>query len=155
MSSKFQYLPRGLVVAILSRIVCFKTVLNCKCVCKEWLSIISDPQFARLHLPRSPIGILMKVWRSYSSVKKLYLAQIVETAADSDFGVEKMIFTAKNSLPNFEFELINSCDGLLCLYGPETDGMYVCNPVLGEWISIPPNNNGRRRCGFIALGYNL
>ncbi|KAM1056911.1 hypothetical protein ACFX13_031014 [Malus domestica] len=155
MSSKFQYLPRGLVVAILSRIVCFKTVLNCKCVCKEWLSIISDPQFARLHLPRSPIGILMKVWRSYSSVKKLYLAQIVETAAGSDFGVEKMIFTAKNSLPNFEFEFINSCDGLLCLYGPETDGMYVCNPVLGEWISIPPNNNGRRRCGFIALGYNI
>ncbi|CAN6560441.1 unnamed protein product [Malus baccata var. baccata] len=62
MGIKFQYLPKGLVVDILSRIVCVKTALNCKCVCKEWLSIISDPQFARLHLPRSPIGILMKEW---------------------------------------------------------------------------------------------
>ena len=51
--------------------------------------------------------------------------------------------------------MINSCNGLLCLYGPETDGLYVCNPVLGECITIPPNNNGRRRCGFIALGYSI
>ncbi|XP_009374944.2 F-box/kelch-repeat protein At3g23880 [Pyrus x bretschneideri] len=155
MRSKFQYLPRGLMVDILSRIVCFKTVLNCKCVCKEWLSIISDPQFARLHLPRSPIGILVNVWQSHSPVKKLDLAQIVESAAGSGFGVKKMIFTSKNRLPSFEFELINSCDGLLCLYGPETDGLYVCNPVLGECIAIPPVNNGRCRCGFVALGYNI
>ncbi|TQD74714.1 hypothetical protein C1H46_039758 [Malus baccata] len=152
---KFHYLPKVLVVDILSRILCVRTVFNCKCVCKEWLSIISDPRFARLHLRRSPIGILMDVLHSYSTVIELDFAQIVEGAAGSDFGVEKTPFTAKNNLPNFQFVLINSCNGLLCLYGPETDGLYVCNPMLGECITIPPNNNGRRRCGFIALGYSI
>ncbi|CAN6560440.1 unnamed protein product [Malus baccata var. baccata] len=156
MGIKFQYLPKGLVVDILSRIVCVKTVLNCKCVCKEWLSIISDPQFARLHLPRSPIGILMKEWHLDNDwiARKLDFAQIVE-GAGSDFGVDKTTLTPNNSLPNFRFELINSCNGLLCLYGPETDGLYVCNPVLGECITIPHNSNGRHRCGFIALGYSI
>ncbi|CAN6694970.1 unnamed protein product [Malus baccata var. baccata] len=156
MGIKFQYLPKCLVVDILSRIVCVKTVLNCKCVCKEWLSIISDPQFARLHLPRSPIGILMKEWHLDNDwiARKLDFAQIVE-GAGSDFGVDKTTLTPNNSLPNFRFELINSCNGLLCLYGPETDGLYVCNPVLGECITIPHNSNGRHRCGFIALGYSI
>ncbi|KAM1804450.1 hypothetical protein ACFX12_030308 [Malus domestica] len=154
MGIKFHYLPKGLVVDILSRIVCVKTVLNCKCVCKEWLSIISDPQFARLHLPRSPIGILMKEWHLDNDwiARKLDFAQIVE-GAGSDFGVEKTTLTPNNSLPNFRFELINSCNGLLCLYGPETDCLIGTNDykVLQTTLS---NNEfyGEREAEIYTLG---
>ncbi|KAM1168427.1 hypothetical protein FF1_030312 [Malus domestica] len=142
-----------LVVDILSRILCVRTVLNCKCVCKEWLSIISDPRFARLHLRRSPIGILMDVLHSYSTVIELDFAQIVEGAAGSDFGVEKKPFTAKNNLPNFQFVLINSCNGLLCFYGPETDGLIGTNEYKVLQTTSSNNEfNGEREAEIYTLG---
>ncbi|KAM1148657.1 hypothetical protein ACFX2B_029034 [Malus domestica] len=126
----------------------------CKCVCKEWLSIISDPQFARLHLPRSPIGILMKEWHLDNDwiARKLDFAQIVE-GAGSDFGVEKTTLTPNNSLPNFRFELINSCNGLLCLYGLETDGLIGTNDY--KVLQTTSSNNkfyGEREAEIYTLG---
>ncbi|OMO87439.1 hypothetical protein COLO4_20655 [Corchorus olitorius] len=50
-------LPTGIIMEILSRLP-FKFVLNCRCVCKTWYQIISDPHFVRLHLSRSPVSIL-------------------------------------------------------------------------------------------------
>ncbi|KAM2349054.1 hypothetical protein ACFX1X_012607 [Malus domestica] len=66
-----------------------------------------------------------------------------------------MRFTRKNSLPNSDFKVINSCNGLPCLSGPGKHGpLYVCNPILGEYIAFPPANNGRQSGMFVGLGFS-
>ncbi|PRQ38986.1 putative F-box domain-containing protein [Rosa chinensis] len=56
---RFQQLPQALVIDILSRLL-VKTLFNCRCICKSWLSIISDPHFSHMRLSKLPIGILIK-----------------------------------------------------------------------------------------------
>nr|XP_011462668.1 PREDICTED: F-box protein At3g07870-like isoform X1 [Fragaria vesca subsp. vesca] len=153
---RFQQLPQALVIDILSRLL-VKPLLNCRCVCKSWLSIISDPQFSFVHLPKSPIGILINTNPEKRTSRIIDYTQI-EESADSQFHLEKMRFSTKNSLPPLScFELINSCNGLLLLaeVGPNIDGpfpLYVCNPILGEFIALPLANEGRLYCSFIGLG---
>ncbi|KAK9902487.1 hypothetical protein M0R45_001576 [Rubus argutus] len=50
----FQQLPQGLVVDILSRLS-VKTLFHCRCVCKSWVCIISDPHFHHLRVSRLPM----------------------------------------------------------------------------------------------------
>ncbi|CAB4293430.1 unnamed protein product [Prunus armeniaca] len=154
--SKFQQLPQALVLEILSS-VSIKTLLNCRCVCKDWLSIISDPQFTKLHSSRSPVGILIKTYPPIRKSRKLDFTHI-EDCAGSDLLLEKIRFNPQNSLPIGampEFRLINSCNGLLCLSGPNRDyPCFVCNPILGEHISIPPTNLSRNKCFFVGLGFS-
>lgn len=33
--------------------------------------------------------------------------------------------------------------------------MYVCNPILGEYIIVPVTNNGRHWGSFVALGFSV
>ncbi|PRQ38950.1 putative F-box associated interaction domain-containing protein [Rosa chinensis] len=55
-----------------------------------------------------------------------------------------------------EVFLINSCNGLVCLArGHLGDGLYVCNPILGEYISIPsPDKSITCWFKFVGLGFN-
>ncbi|KAM5569172.1 F-box protein [Rosa sericea] len=154
---RFQQLPQALVMDILSRLL-VKTLFNCRCVCKSWLSIISDPHFSHMRLSKLPIGILIKTRPEKRKSRVIDFTQI-EECAGSHFQLEKMRFSTKNSLPPLsEFELINSCNGLLLLSGagPIRDGpLYVCNPILGEFITLPPTV-GRRLCySFFGLGYSV
>ncbi|XP_004298239.1 PREDICTED: putative F-box protein At3g16210 [Fragaria vesca subsp. vesca] len=123
---RFQHLPQALVIDILSRLVLVDTLLNCRCVCKSWLSIISDPHFSLTRLSKSPtIGILVKI--------------------RSDKRKSKVI------------DYTHSCNGLLLLSGagPTRLGpLYVCNPILGEFIALPLSNEKRRCCSFFGLGYS-
>ncbi|KAG5254949.1 F-box associated domain, type [Salix suchowensis] len=52
-------LSEDLMIDILSRLP-VKTILSFMCVCKTWLRLISDKDFATHHLSRSPPGILIK-----------------------------------------------------------------------------------------------
>jgi hypothetical protein len=48
MATKSVHLPHEVITEILLRLP-VKTILRCKCVCKSWLSLISDPHFATAH----------------------------------------------------------------------------------------------------------
>uniref|UniRef100_A0A2K2CB00 F-box domain-containing protein n=1 Tax=Populus trichocarpa TaxID=3694 RepID=A0A2K2CB00_POPTR len=52
-------LSADVMIDILSRFP-LKTILSFRCVCKTWLRLISDKDFANPHLSRSPPGILIK-----------------------------------------------------------------------------------------------
>ncbi|KAM0985059.1 hypothetical protein ACFX13_012593 [Malus domestica] len=157
--NKFLQLPKALIVEILSRVLSIKTLLNCRCVCKEWLSLIFDPEFTRLHASRSPIGILIKTYPPIRKSRRLDFTHILDSAG-SDLQLEKIRFSPKNSLPIGampEFRLINSCNGLLCFSGANRDyPCFVCNPILGEYITIPHTDNTRNRnsCFFVGLGFS-
>lgn len=145
-----------MVMEILSRLS-IKTLFNCRRVCKDWLSIISNPQFAHLQASRLPLGILIKSHSFVKNSRKIKFTQIVEFSG-SDMRLEKMrfAFAPKTSLPILEFRMVNSCNGLLCLSGESRDDpLYVCNPILGEFITIPPNDKGRYRAPLDGFGFSL
>lgn len=63
------------------------------------------------------------------------------------------------NLPSTDVYIDNSCNGLLCL-SPisrgKCDVIYVCNPMLGECISIPvaPSKDGTRHHSCLAFGFS-
>ncbi|XP_024196040.1 F-box protein At3g07870 [Rosa chinensis] len=162
---RIQQLPHALVMDILSRLSSVKILFNCRRVCKEWFNIISDPQFARLQLPRSSIGVAMLI-QSYSDRKQqsnLDFTYIEEKAGSSQPWLERKKFAP---LPISKYALINSCNGLLCLTGSKEGefsfSFYVCNPILGQYITLPiPSPTFKKAWNglccmndFVALGFS-
>ncbi|KAK7276798.1 hypothetical protein RIF29_17944 [Crotalaria pallida] len=55
----FADLPIDITTNILLRLP-IKSLLICKCVCKSWNTLVSDPQFAKLQFERAPVGVLIR-----------------------------------------------------------------------------------------------
>ncbi|KAM5565860.1 F-box protein [Rosa sericea] len=150
---RFHSLPQVLVTDILSSL-CFKTVAICRCVCKAWLSITSAPNFAHLHYSKSidNPGFLSQANQTITYIK--------EECATSDKYIEltfeDMLRERFPSSRNFGF--INSCNGFICLEGMtirDEKSLYVCNPVTGEFITIPlPKKKCRDSYEFVGLGFS-
>ncbi|KAI5581005.1 hypothetical protein POPTR_008G215800v4 [Populus trichocarpa] len=153
-------LPSCLIMDILSRLP-IKTILNCRCVCKTWLHYISDSFFAKLHLERSPTSLLVKTISNNPESRSVQLVQITGKPVGLRFRVvEEMKFVQEINLPyNNDFLIENSCNGLLCISKTFQDGshddIYLCNPILGEYISIPlAAGQGTRHKRSFSLGYS-
>lgn len=67
-------LPRTIFVDILLKLST-KSIIFCKCVCKTWHIIISDPQFAKLHLAQAKAFPLIRDWHSRRISRALYLLE--------------------------------------------------------------------------------
>ena len=107
-------LSADVMIDILSRFP-LKTILSFRCVCKTWLRLISDKDFANPHLSRSPPGILIKALPEGGISSIFHLFQIHEETGKT-FKVERMEFVPETNLPaTTNIELMNSCNGLLCL----------------------------------------
>ncbi|KAF7831418.1 F-box protein interaction domain protein [Senna tora] len=59
LSPSFLDLPSPITTNILLRLP-IKTVLICKCVCKGWHTIISDPHFAKVHFKDAPADVMIR-----------------------------------------------------------------------------------------------
>lgn len=155
-SSSVAELPNALIIDILSRLP-IKPLLNCKSVCKTWLHLMSDPFFVRLHLERSPTTLLIqKTPFERKESTEMLLVEIVEEDISKPFYIEIIrLFPTKN-FPDTDVRILNSCNGLLCLYsGDKSDMMvHVCNPVLGEYIDIPVVNTVKKFDHHLAFGFS-
>ena len=148
---KIQQLSPNILIDILSRLP-IKSILDCRCVCKTWLHLISNRRFAELHLSRSSVGILIKTIPSVNDSRKISLT-LVEENGRAPFQLERLTFSPKINLPSSKFGLVNSCNGLLCLSGGEReDPIWVCNPILGEYVAVPSVSKGRNWGSFVGLG---
>ncbi|KAL9366550.1 hypothetical protein Peur_037749 [Populus x canadensis] len=146
-------LSADVMIDILSRFP-VKTILSFRCVCKTWLRIISDKDFANPHLSRSPPGILIKALPEGGISSIFHLFQIHEETGKT-FKVERMEFVPETNLPaTANIELMNSCNGLLCLSGGEfRNVIHVCNPILCEHIEIQVDDHKTCLYGnYFALG---
>ncbi|KAM7493269.1 hypothetical protein LguiB_027878 [Lonicera macranthoides] len=132
------YIPAPIVIDILSRTL-IKTLFNCHLVCKNWASLTSTPEFAQLHLSRSPISCLIKPCHKTRQSKGLHLVDLGCPFSPSN----KLVFIPKINFPDVPIRLFNSCNGLVCLSQVISDDLcdacniYVCNPVLREFIILP------------------
>ncbi|KAJ6332781.1 hypothetical protein OIU77_008770 [Salix suchowensis] len=148
-------LPQALIIDILSRLP-IRSILNCKSVCKTWLHLMSDPLFVGLHMERSPANLLIqKTPFERIASTELLLVEIVE----EDFSNLEIIRLFPNiSFPDTDFRILNSCNGLLCLYedsyGKSEITVHVCNPVLGEYIDIPVANTDKKFEQHFAFGFS-
>ncbi|TYH50303.1 hypothetical protein ES332_D10G196700v1 [Gossypium tomentosum] len=88
-------LPHPLILDILSRFP-IRDLLHCRCICKRFISFISDPEFASLHLSISPLCILTNTKPLQKCRKRLQLSHVY--AGGASFQVSKLNFTPKSNV---------------------------------------------------------
>ncbi|KAK9747983.1 hypothetical protein RND81_02G028200 [Saponaria officinalis] len=143
---------------IISHIFSFlptKSILSCKCVCKIWCSIIRNPDF---NLPSDRITLIVHRFGDDSRNNDLYLVEpeidfvMREIYDDSFLRLCKQSVINFNGIPVVKFEIVNSCNGLICLTSNDINStrktkkksitssnwgpFFVCNPVTSDHIIV-------------------
>ncbi|PNY09679.1 F-box family protein, partial [Trifolium pratense] len=162
----FANIPSHLTVQILLQLP-IKSLLICKCVCKIWKTLISEPQFAKLHFEKTPVSFMIRTKDHRRVSRTLYLLEcdpekfeigsdnrvklqpifklplraskffLDKNGESSNRGRQSLYTPSKQELDN-KFNIVNSCNGLLCLSDLFTENpLVVCNPVTGEFIRLP------------------
>ncbi|KAK9291412.1 hypothetical protein L1049_019359 [Liquidambar formosana] len=146
-------LPCHLIVDILLRLP-LKTLLSCRWVCKTWQNLLSDPQFAQPHLQRSPLRLLLKTLHKKRESRMLHFFNLQETRIKTGYLDARLKLAPNVDIPNFEFSLLGSCNGLLCLRESDSeDPICVRNPMLGEYITLPKAEMGLN-CVDAGFGFS-
>ncbi|CAL0334633.1 unnamed protein product [Lupinus luteus] len=129
------YIPFDLIIEILSRVP-VKSLIQFKCVCKSWKTLISNPEFAKKNF--STIDhhhhLLLKsndtldnfIVRSYS------LPSIFETSPP----ISNQVSYPLNTQNCFDI-IIGSCDGILC-FAVNISCALLWNPAIGAFKKLPP-----------------
>ncbi|KAH7856608.1 hypothetical protein Vadar_003466 [Vaccinium darrowii] len=145
------YLPTHIIIDILSRLP-LKTLLDCQLVCKDWLSLISDLHFAKVHLSRSPVSILIKPTHHHR--RKIRLIDVgLQTLPNTHPLDAQLTFNPKTHYPIIGDRIVNSCNGLI-LSNDISEPVFVSNPIVGEFVTIPRSyGDGRFDGATSALGF--
>ncbi|GAU36234.1 hypothetical protein TSUD_214310 [Trifolium subterraneum] len=171
----FADLPFPIITDILLRLST-KLILICKRVCRSWNTLISDPHFTKLHFERSSIGFLIRTCDPKLVSRTMYLLEdeLPELGnecnnslkleptfklplRDAKLVLEKQDGTDGLLVCNTEdhrFDVVNSCNGLLCLCNPlNNNPLVVCNPITGEFIRLPKVIRGSKRTRCSGIGF--
>ena len=57
-------LPSHITVDILSRLP-VKTIIHCRTVCKAWRNVLLDPCFPQIHLAKSSVNLMLRIFPCY------------------------------------------------------------------------------------------
>ena len=140
-------LPPLIIMDIFSRLP-ITTILQCKCVCKTWFNIISDPYFTKLHHARAPVSLILRASGNFFS--RWYVLALEGWDKHDSFVPLKQLPREIGHLGEaLQFE--TWCNGLLCTsaYCPKNSVTnYVLNVITGEYMSLPkpePKSDGFKR----------
>ncbi|XP_056693951.1 F-box/kelch-repeat protein At3g23880-like [Spinacia oleracea] len=126
-------LPRELTLEILLRLP-VKSLVNFKLVCKSWNYLISSPDFIKSRTRSSNNPTLTLLYDRYCM--QLYSLNPTVSRENLSF---------HNNEPKF-YELIGSCDGLICMYSPLEECIYIFNPLTKETKKISTPYHKPARC---------
>ncbi|KEH43632.1 putative F-box domain-containing protein [Medicago truncatula] len=119
-------LPEELIVDILLKLP-VRSLLQCKCVCKSWKTLISNPQFTKTHflnsidspqLFSSGIGVR----RNPNEILSYPVKPLLENPSNS--------ITPLNFSMEHCYDILGSCNGLLCLYDIYQHNFTLWNPSI-------------------------
>ncbi|GFY82461.1 hypothetical protein Acr_02g0007010 [Actinidia rufa] len=154
-SLKLPELSLELIFAILL-LLPVKSLIRFKSVCKSWLAMISDPQFAKKHLSLLTKDDTIDPWRimiryPYHDLKSCSLHSIFHEpygyAVDLDFPLKRL---------RRDVVIVGSCDGLVCISFSEgqIDILYIWNPSTRESHILPSFGKGLNRGISYGFGYD-
>ncbi|MCI32129.1 F-box/kelch-repeat protein, partial [Trifolium medium] len=104
-------LPFDLIPEILSRLP-VKFLLQFRCVCKSWKSLITDPKFTKKHLSLSTTHTLHRISCSdHKPVIKSYSLDSVLNITQTQFRFNSYVY------------FVGSCNGILCLVDEGVDSV--------------------------------
>ncbi|XP_062010538.1 F-box protein CPR1-like [Rosa rugosa] len=157
-------IPEDIIVEIVTRLP-IKPVGRCRCVCKRWRSLFSDPKFANSHIQSASerqtlCQRLVLVSHEYKSLE-LELGELKELK-NSSLRVGQLNTPFKK--PGHAIRFLGSCNGLVACYNcckyPNINCMdpkcgsslFIWNPSTGFYKEIPEKGFGLpwgvSTCGF-------
>ncbi|KAH7858478.1 hypothetical protein Vadar_024267 [Vaccinium darrowii] len=135
-------LPSHITSYILSRLP-LKSIFSCRRVCSSFRNLTSDPYFAQLQLPRSPLcQILYRSSESFSG-RPTYLGFVPLHDSLEDLRRPKapMKFKIPIEIPLCRLWVV-SCNGLICLSNHLLpNNVYVGNPLTRQHFRLPKSRN--------------
>ncbi|RYR45563.1 hypothetical protein Ahy_A07g031397 [Arachis hypogaea] len=152
-----------------------KSVLICRCVCKDWNILFSDLNFAKLLFTRTLPATMIRPFRS--RIFRLVEYDPIEWHERRNNPCCCRVFDVLNHSsssikldPKFEIPLpgpkslkgrelyieVLPCNGLFYLSGPEYRNIsLVCNPITGEFIRLPKIPPLLKHCKQIHWGFGF
>ncbi|XLR68012.1 hypothetical protein S83_018684, partial [Arachis hypogaea] len=146
-------LPADIITDIFVRLP-IKSVLICRCVCKHWNTLISNPNLAKLLLTYTLLAVMIR--RKHSRFFHLVEYDRIEwhEKRNNPFfsGVFEVLKPNSSNIkldPKFEIPLLGAkvyanvhvfiCNDLFYLrsWSKDRDISLVCNPITGEFIRLP------------------
>jgi len=164
-------------VDLLSEILCrlpVKLLVQLRCVCRFFNSLISDPKFAKKHLQLSTkrhhlmltndydyfhddhdeLVIELVMYDSTTENKVIYDSPILSLFSTSDTVDAEPRLYLPSTLPNelYNKEVLCSCDGMFC--GKLNNGSYyLWNPSIRKFKLLPPLEN-HELISTLSFGYD-
>ncbi|GER24905.1 F-box family protein [Striga asiatica] len=163
--------PEWILMEVLCRLP-FKMVIRCKSVSKQWLSLISDPSFARFY------NITSRGWQASAFLPWIFIFNKMSAGGCgmTHFSEEKVMdimYPFPNSpSPNYcvlpipksqqqqqdkkgrMWATIHAIHDVFLLYKwTRIDELYICNPMTNQWFPLPRpkcNPNANVSYGFIT-----
>ncbi|XP_017436686.1 F-box/kelch-repeat protein At3g23880 isoform X2 [Vigna angularis] len=146
------FLPNELVVEILSRLP-VKSLLQFRCVCKSWMSLISDPYFMKKHLHLSTRSthfnhhrIILSATTAEFHLKSCSVSSLFNSPSTV---CDDLSYPVKNKFRHDG--IVGSCNGLLC-FAIKGDCVLLWNPSMRASKKSPPLGNNWRPGCFTAFG---
>ncbi|XP_026450945.1 F-box protein At3g07870-like [Papaver somniferum] len=160
-----KFLPSEIITSnIVSRLP-VESVLYCMLVCKSWCQSIRNPYFRKIHQRqqlldsgRNSNDKVSFLFLTAEQISKLYYGKYDE---DSRKIGKMKLKIVNHPLINKKFvgksAIVGSCNGLVCFTVPHTyhvdDPIYICNPNLGEKISLPRFTITAENKYFVVSGF--
>ncbi|XP_026440566.1 F-box/kelch-repeat protein At3g06240-like [Papaver somniferum] len=148
-------LPEEIYLDILLRVP-VRSAFVCKCVCKCWFQLISDPDFVKIHLNRTTItqtnnsSVMFKSGDA-KNVYSISYDSLLHESDDNDF--IKMDFPYKSLK---RIELLGSCNGVVYFWSHGMQLYFLWNPATKEYKKLPKlgtKYSYLRRC-YHGFGYD-
>ncbi|GAU19577.1 hypothetical protein TSUD_303900 [Trifolium subterraneum] len=128
-----------------------KTLLQLRCICKSWKSLISDdPKFAKKHLRMSKIlkqqqHLIVNVLYGNLFSFDYLLSDVFSNISNATVAHTQLNIPISNSIFSRNISEICSCDGILCLTLDDRRSAILCNPSLRKYSTLPPLEIHRKR----------
>ncbi|XP_076944572.1 F-box protein At3g07870-like [Bidens hawaiensis] len=128
-------LPSNILSDIIFLRLPLKSIMLCKCVCKYWRDLITDPYFVHLHLSTSHESLILHEFDHsdrYGLPGTLQWVDVIQHQPNiKSLNLDR--FTGSRGSP----VLVGSVNGLIACCCPDDDSICILNPVLEEHITLP------------------
>ncbi|KAG5232053.1 F-box family protein [Salix suchowensis] len=149
-----ELLPREIAHDILSRLP-ITSLVQFKCVCRAWRALLQDPQLVNLYLTFSTLVTdqpCLILHCDFPIRNNLYF---VDFAAHEEEKEKVKTIRAPFSSVMPEFEVVGSCNGLLCLSDSlYNDSLFIYNPFTGRYKELPKSFQYPDQEVVLGFGFN-